>query len=100
MNIALDIDGTISRDVKCFTNISRVFKEFGHNVYIVTGREKFTDDLLRFSIDENTENVIYTNRRLKKKVTESLGIKIDIWIDDEPGTIEECKILYTGEDEI
>lgn len=101
MNIAIDFDGTITADVKLFNIIIDVIKQAGHKVYIVTGRS-FSDDCLKEierTLYYSVPIIFCTPYTLKRDMMLSLGIKIDIWVDNEPGTIEPCKILKDGKDE-
>jgi len=97
LNIAIDYDGT-------WTKFSASLRPFvlwhiaqGNAVHIVTRRRKETESIV-FPPSYIT-SVIYCDRRYKKHVTDSLGLKIDLWIDDEPGTIEEGKILADSIDD-
>lgn len=37
--------------------------------------------------------IIYADSKLKREAAEAAGYHVDIWIDDEPGTIERCRLL-------
>jgi hypothetical protein len=105
MNIAIDYDGTISSDKDLFSKIIKLCKE-GHNVYVVTGRsppKDTDDDIVKFEIDFGVcAPIAYCSPYiLKKEFMRKMGINIDIWMDNEPGTIESCKILEDdGKDEL
>lgn len=98
MTIAFDIDGTWTLDPKNFAKIALHFKNEGWRVIIATGRvEKIRDvDMERFLISSDIK-IYYCGRSLKKKYVEQFE-PVDVWVDDEPGTIEECKILKDCED--
>lgn len=85
MNIALDWDNTYTRDTHDWQRFIELFEGL-HNIWIVTSRGE--DTPIEF-IPDYIEGVVYCNYRAKKLVTEKRGIKIDIWIDDDPKWIEE-----------
>ncbi len=90
MNIAIDFDGTWSRDPGCFIQLTHLLQEKNHRVFIVTRRVQ-SDGIHLNQIPTNVK-VIYCNGEFKRLHCEKLGLKIDIWIDDEPGTIEPQRI--------
>lgn len=79
MNIAIDYDNTYTRCRVLFEKIILLFKDFGHNVFIVTCRHEGEP------IDDcNNITKIYTSRIAKYDYCQNIGLKIDIWIDDNP----------------
>lgn len=88
MKIAIDYDGTITRSPDIFKDLCWSFLKNGDEVYIVTSRytHELTDDIRLFEA-HNGAQIICTSRKAKKCFTEFLGIKIDIWIDDNPAGI-------------
>lgn len=90
MIFALDYDNTFSRNPRFWETFIEEAFGYGYSVYIVTSRGEDTPiehhDYLK---DEHKVHTIYCNYRAKKLVTEQLGIKIDIWIDDNPKYIVE-----------
>lgn len=84
--IALDYDNTLTADPQGFKAIIRCFQSLGHEVMIVTMRCKEKDyepqfDELR---DKYQVDAIFCDGNPKRKFTETLGYKFDIWIDDYP----------------
>lgn len=83
MIIALDYDGTYTKDQILWDNFIRICKDRKHTVYCVTMR--YPDENLEI---ENTIGksckIIYTSRKAKIKFLESIGIFPDVWIDDQP----------------
>jgi len=91
MNIAIDFDKTWTRDPWFWRNFSLTCKLNNYKLYIVT-RRSANDELQRLDNDIDDEPIIYCNGEFKRLHCERLGIKIDIWIDDEPGTIEPQRL--------
>lgn len=78
MIIGLDYDGTVTADRAFWMAFYYQARACGHTVYIVTMRHE-TEPVTDFPA-----MVYYTGRRAKKPWCESNGIKIDVWIDDNP----------------
>ena len=76
MRIALDYDGTFTRDPDLWRAFAALAKERGHAVSIVTMR--FADDNEECVPDEGIP-IVYTDRRAKASV-----FAADVWIDDQP----------------
>lgn len=81
MKIALDWDGTVTRDINFWYKFVQMCKESGHDVRIVTMRyEREIDEEMRaFEIP-----IICTAREQKRTFLRELGWLADIWIDDTP----------------
>lgn len=77
MLIALDYDGTYTRDPKLWNGFVSSVKSAGHEVVCFTMRTPF-----------ETINmpclVIYTSRKAKAKYAVDAGFQVDIWIDNDP----------------
>ncbi len=88
MNIALDYDKTVTEDPGFWHDVVKLAKSRGHQVQIVTYRspEDKTYDLMAFAGNAEIP-IVFTARQAKRKVCESLGISIDVWIDDQPELI-------------
>ena len=79
MNIAIDWDRTMTRDMDMWRSFVELAKSRGHCVMIVTQRYQHE------CIDApDGIGVIYCDRQAKAKVLNRQGIRIDIWIDDNP----------------
>jgi len=90
MIIALDFDETYNRDYDMFDRIAEIFWDYGHKVILVTYRHETVDyDPLFDHLKEQNVEVYCTDGKAKKKYMEDLGIKVDIWIDDNPRSILE-----------
>lgn len=91
--IALDYDGTMSRDVDTFLEVADLWEKAGFEVIVVTMR--FTNEPLDRLITDRLR-VVYTGRKGKKVFMEDrLGIQVSIWVDDNPifvlmDAYEEC----------
>jgi hydroxymethylpyrimidine pyrophosphatase-like HAD family hydrolase len=94
MNIAIDFDGTFDRDTIAWKEVVQVLIERGHRVFMVTSRNVDDKQLVRqwaecTGIDRS--RIICTNGTAKRWFCGQRGLKIDIWIDDDPGSIENGK---------
>ena len=87
--IGIDFDDTIITNPVMWTKVIGILTKAGCKVYIVTYRGTNRDnmDIARFILTCNIEDVIYTNCKAKSPHCTSLGIDIDIWIDDMPFAI-------------
>ncbi len=91
MNIAIDFDETITRDSVLWAGFIRDAKARGHNVFMVTCRRDTDDN--RDTVQEWLRNaninlpVYFTKLGSKIEHMGRAGIKIDIWIDDDPACI-------------
>lgn len=97
MNIGLDYDDTITRDPAMWMSIISIMQQSGHKVYIVTWRTEKECKEIPAIILEWVDGTYPTSRKAKEKYMYSQGIRIDVWIDDNPSAI-----LYTmqGHEEI
>lgn len=78
MRIALDYDGTYTRDPKAWDKVISIFQEMGHQIECVTMR--YPSEPIDMPIQ-----IIYTSRQAKMKATQDNPY--DIWIDDNPAWI-------------
>lgn len=96
MLFAIDWDGTVTADYTLFATFLREITRVGHHYLIVTGRKdaepvdyhKIPGYKLYPALD-----IIYADNEYKCTVVERFGYNVDIWIDNEPGTIEPGKKL-------
>lgn len=77
MIIALDYDGTYTKDPAMWRKVIAIATEAGHRVVCVTSRWK--EEAIEMPCE-----VIYTGRLAKARVAADAGIDVDIWIDDNP----------------
>ena len=98
MIIAIDWDKTITAHPSCFIEVIQVFKKWGHDVIIATGR-KGIHDKIEAPHFWGTQ-IFYCGDRYKKDVVrEYLPHDEIIWIDDEPGHIEPSRKLNFNEEQ-
>lgn len=89
MKIAVDYDGTISEDVIGWHTAMVALASAGHDVFIVTFRDKNHDwhDDLQFFYDDGFE-VYCTGGVAKRWWCQQFGPgEVDVWIDDKPEAI-------------
>lgn len=89
MKIAFDYDGTISEDLEGWLSVMELMKNRGHDVFVVTFRDKDHDwnDDLRLIYDEDYE-IYFTAGVAKRWWCGHFGPgKVDVWIDDKPEAI-------------
>lgn len=77
MKIALDYDGTYTRDPEFWNHVIGFAKSRGHQVYCVTARRP--DEVMQMPCQ-----IIFSSRRAKTTAVREAGLVIDIWIDDNP----------------
>lgn len=86
--IAIDFDDTITADPLMWRSVIGRMRDRGHKVICVTGRRFNAEN--KQAIDEYLAEcdieltVFYTNLGSKIRYMESTGLKVDIWIDDNP----------------
>jgi hypothetical protein len=78
MRIALDFDGTYTRDPLLWDAFVHAALIGGHEVVIVTMRDE-SEPLPRLTIP-----IVYTSRQGKVAHMARIGKPIDVWIDDKP----------------
>lgn len=90
MNIALDFDGTYTEDTTLWNRFIKEAQRRNHRVFLVTFRapehESLNQDMFDY-LKSMKVPLIFTNRVPKRAFTESMGLSIDIWIDDNPDLI-------------
>lgn len=87
MNIGMDFDDTYTRDPKAWNDFIRSFRSRGHKVYIVTWRFESESNDLYLNLGNFVDGIYPTGRLAKEKFMYSKGIRIDVWIDDNPSAI-------------
>ena len=88
MLIAIDFDDTLTADPIMFRTLIAVMQSFGHRVVCVTARRDTNENRLniesyfrKYGIDLY---VHYSALGSKLDYMERIGVKVDIWIDDDP----------------
>lgn len=85
--VAFDFDETISDNEPVWLNVMIMLERNGYHCIVVTWRkpDEWPTDL-RFLVDKGFK-IYYTSRQAKKQYMEQQGIKVSIWIDDNPFAI-------------
>lgn len=98
VNIGLDYDGTVTSDYYAFVKLVELFRNRGHKVYIVTMRyeSECRQDANFMRLTEMADGWCPTGRMAKRKYCEQQGLKIHIWIDDNPIAVEKDAIDIWG----
>lgn len=86
MLISLDYDDTFTRDPDFWRKVIALGEEHGHDFVCVTGRSDPPD----FTREpEIPIPIVCTGGLTKYRIALRRGYKVDVWIDDLPGTIDE-----------
>lgn len=85
MNIAIDFDGTFSRDPSFFIDVIDAGERCGHKFLIVTGRSDIGDMgvQVRRLVGDRVP-IIFAGPDWKRDAVRKRGLTVDIWIDDSP----------------
>ena len=88
LTIAIDFDDTLTRDAELWRGFIGSCRSAGYRVLCVTARRDTDDNretidswMHQHGIDLST---IYTGLSSKVDHVAKLGLKVDIWIDDDP----------------
>lgn len=99
MTIAIDLDNTWTAAPAMWFGIRGRMLYEGHEVIMVTARrDPVSDDERRRFLLPSDMPIIYTAGDFKERHARAAGYKVDIWIDDAPGMIQECAILKVAPD--
>ncbi len=93
MNIAIDYDDTYTRDPLMWVNIIAFFKRRGHMVYCVTSRSYHASSPVIIDLGNKVDEIYYTNGKAKQPFMFAQGIRIDVWIDDNPLSIVDIPLI-------
>lgn len=85
MIIGLDYDGTITLHRSFWVAVYYLARACGVEIVVVTMRYDTEEE----GVYDFPAMIYYTERKAKKPFMEALGIKIDVWIDDNPNWIFE-----------
>lgn len=86
MIIALDYDGTYTREPVLWKKFISDAKKLSHVVICFTMRCPHE------AIENMPCDVVYTSRKAKLSFAESNDYKVDIWIDDKPASVHNDMI--------
>lgn len=98
MTIGIDFDGTWTEDPALWRDFTLAAMRKGHRVVMVTARREWAPDMQRHGIP-GTMQIIYTNHQLKEQAALKAGVRVDVWIDDTPGMIQDCRVIQPSPDE-
>lgn len=85
MRIALDYDGTYTADPAFWGAVKALAEERGHEMFFVTKRGESNKGFL----DVAGWQAHHADRIAKMRFCREEGIRVDIWIDDDPINIFE-----------
>ena len=95
MNIAIDYDGTYSRDKEMWSSVCQSMINIGHKVFCITKRYKQLGEEIRKNILSEIP-IIFVETRYKKQTTLKMRLPIDVWIDDKPESIAPALPIFYG----
>lgn len=85
MNIALDYDGTYTRDPEAWDQFIELMQRQGHTVYCVTMRYRnYEMKEVLAALESKVDGIFFTERKAKQPFMFARGISIDVWVDDNP----------------
>lgn len=92
LTLAIDFDHTWTADPHGWKAWHDIMVARGHIVLLATGRSGWSDDMSRAHLPAEMP-IVYCGRDLKEHATRKAGWVVNIWIDDMPGMIQDCRIL-------
>lgn len=94
LTIAIDLDRTWTEAPTMWRSIRELMLRDGHAVVMVTARRDpvSADERVRYRLPDDMP-IVYTAGDFKERHALKAGYKVDIWIDDAPGMIQECAII-------
>lgn len=95
LTIAIDLDNTWTADHQGWRQWYDLMQARGHRVILATSRKAWSDDMHRFHLPPEMP-IVYCYGGFKEHFTRAAGYTVNIWIDDMPGMIQDCRIL-TGD---
>lgn len=91
MQIAIDFDNTLTEDASLWRGFIEAAQKNGHRCFCVTARRDTSDNheiIDKWMADNGIDiPIVCTSLRSKVQHVSKIGIKIDIWIDDDPKTL-------------
>lgn len=89
MIISIDFDKTWTADPPLWKHFSRIVKQRGHQVILVTNRLGMKRDVrdlagVRLHVDE----IVFAGPGPKRDAARLRGYDPDVWIDDNPSTVD------------
>lgn len=91
LTIGIDFDDTFTADPKLWSTFVESAKGAGHRCIMVTARRDTEEnsDAINAVLDhwQCQMPIVFSSLGSKLFAVEKLGIKVDIWIDDDPVTL-------------
>lgn len=87
MNIAIDYDNTYTADPELFDSFIALAKARKHRVWIVSARRNTPEN--REIVNVPDVLTVLTGLAAKQWYMEQCGVRVDIWIDDDPKVITQ-----------
>lgn len=87
MNLALDYDSTYTCDPTAWNEFIDLMHQHGHTIYCVTMRYPSEARPVKEALSNRVDGIFCTGRKAKRPFMFARGIRIDVWIDDEPSWI-------------
>mgnify|MGYP003531992562 FL=1 len=95
LTISIDLDKTWTADPMLFSVFAKIAQSFRHTVIICTRRTELShEDRIALQIPEFV-TLFFASYGFKR---DAVPFPVDIWIDDEPGTIEPQRLLQEPPD--
>ncbi|UPW35908.1 acid phosphatase domain-containing protein [Pseudomonas phage EM] len=94
--IAFDYDETISLSPETFRLAMDTFRYGGFEVIVVTARCPSRGEELHWLTDHGFP-VYFTDKKAKRPFMEELGIKVAVWVDDNPFNVDNDLAPWTVE---
>jgi len=93
MIIAIDYDDTFTRDTVLWRNFIELARNLGHEVICVTNRSTPPSQGKEQDLLPEDVQIVCADNRFKRVAALQAGYQIDIWIDDNPGSIGQSNKL-------
>ncbi len=89
MRIAIDYDKTFTTDPDMWCKVIIILEDAGHDVVCVSSRFNNYENMeeLGHNLPRHM-NIVFCDHNAKAEVMKKRGTPVDIWIDDDPYTID------------
>lgn len=92
MTIAIDYDKTWASPLyELLWAFADLADSKGHRVICVARRSGWSEDMECYPFPPPMRLIYAGPDQLKEDAARKAGYKVDIWIDDEPGTSQKCR---------
>ncbi len=95
MRIGLDYDDTLMADPDVWRKIIIILEDAGHDVVCVSSRFNNYENMeeLGRSVPRHTQ-IVLCEHNAKAEVMAKRGTPVDVWIDDNPNSIDPDRTHY------